>query len=47
MNARQHLLVISDPDQLQSPALDRAAALAEATGATLDILVCGGPSGTL
>ncbi|MCY1514789.1 Universal stress protein E [compost metagenome] len=47
MNARQHLLLISDPDQLRSPALDRAAALAEATGATLDILVCGGPSGTL
>ncbi|MFC5698616.1 universal stress protein [Pseudomonas sp. GCM10022186] len=47
MNARQRLLVISDPDQLQSPALDRAAALAEAIGATLDILVCGGPSETL
>ncbi|WP_280292246.1 universal stress protein [Pseudomonas sp. BN417] len=47
MSAQQRLLLISDPDQPQSPAFDRAAALAEATGATLDILVCGGPSGTL
>lgn len=43
MSEQRRLLLISDPDHLQSPALDRAAALAEATGATLDILVCGGP----
>lgn len=47
MTALQRLLVISDPDQLKSPAMERAVALAETTGAALDILVCGGPSGSL
>ncbi|QEY63130.1 universal stress protein [Metapseudomonas lalkuanensis] len=47
MSALERLLVISEPDQLRSPAIERAAALAKATGASLDIVVCGGPSGSL
>lgn len=47
MNTLQRLLLISDSDQPRSPALDRARALAQASGAKLHILACGGPSGSL
>jgi universal stress protein E len=46
MSEQQRLLLISDPRQLQSPALESAAALAEATGAALHILVCDNRTGT-
>lgn len=45
MNTNQHLLLIGDLEQLRSPALTRAVALAEMTRATLHVLICGRPSG--
>lgn len=47
MSTKQQLLLIGDPDQLHSPAFTRAVALAEALPATLHVLLCGGPSGSL
>lgn len=47
MNTLQRLLLISDSDQLRSPALERACALAKASGAALHILAYGGPAGAL
>lgn len=47
MSAQQHLLLIGDPDHLHSLGLARAIALALATHATLHVLICGGPPGSL
>ncbi|WP_342245670.1 universal stress protein [Pseudomonas sp. OTU5201] len=43
----QRLLLISDSASIATPAVARAAALAEATGAILDVVVCGGAAGSL